>query len=187
MAFRHAVSATVLVAAGGLAGSIARAEDLTLFPAGTQTLSTEVHYVKERTGEPESLASANLGLDWYLADRAALGVEVPVYRAHDEEGNTFGTGLDLVGRYHFLEVGKFTFFGDAGAGVMETAEDWPAGGTRLNFTYLAGLGITYQLSERVSLIGGGRFQHVSNAFIEGRDRNPIFNGFGGHIGLLFAL
>lgn len=187
LALRHAVSAAVLVAAGGLAGSIARADDLTLFPAGTQTLSTELHYMTEYKGEPESLASVNLGLDWYLVDRAALGLELPVYLAHDEDGNTLGAGLDLVGRYHFLEAGKFTFFGDIGVGVMETADDWPAGGTRLNFTYMAGLGITYQLSQRISLIAGARYQHVSNANIEGRDRNPALNSFGGHIGLLFTL
>ena len=36
------------------------------------------------------------------------------------------------------------------------------------------------------LLLGMRYQHISNAFIQGRDRNPVMNGWGGYGGVMFT-
>jgi hypothetical protein len=68
---------------------------------------------------------------------------------------------------------------------MAGNRDFPPHGTRLNLTYQGGLGLSFRLQEDLYLVGRGTFLHISNAFYEGRDHNPAFNGFGGYLGLMF--
>jgi hypothetical protein len=70
--------------------------------------------------------------------------------------------------------------------VLLTTDDFPTGGTAFNFTYAGGPGASYKLREGMVLIGGLRFQHISNGFIDGRDRNPVMNSFGGYVGLSWS-
>jgi hypothetical protein len=71
-------------------------------------------------------------------------------------------------------------------GILFTCDDFPTGGTDINGTYGGGPGISWRLREGLRLDTGLRFEHVSNGFYAGRDKNPIFNSFGGYIGLMWT-
>jgi opacity protein-like surface antigen len=156
-----------------------------IFRKGTQTWTLSGAYTQERTGDDQYLAAFTLGRGLYVIDNAALDVQMPIYYAHDEQ-SAAGIGLQAVARYHFLNINRFSLYGDILGGLLWTSDDFPAGGTELNFTYAAGPGASFQLNERVHIIFGYRFQHISNGFIKGRDRNPIMNSLGGYIGLLWT-
>ena len=181
---------TVFVGASGVAAAPATAPAETssdsdaAFPKGAEFLTLYSGYQNERTGEAQFLATVTGGVGHYFLDNAAIELQGVGYYAKDEEDG-LGIGLNALARYHFINVGRFSLYGDVLGGIFWTSQDFPTGGTEFNFTYAGGPGLSYKLADRVYLNGGLRFQHVSNGFIEGRDRNPIFNSFGGYVGLMW--
>jgi opacity protein-like surface antigen len=154
-----------------------------MFPEGTEYFSLKLAYQNERNGMDRFLASTVFSKGGYFIDNAAAEIQFVGYWGHDTEQDPVGAGLNLSARYHFINVGRFSLYGDVLGGLFCMTDDWPIGGTAFNFTYAGGPGVSYKIRDGLFLDGGIRFQHVSNFFIEGRDRNPIFNSFGGYIGV----
>jgi hypothetical protein len=156
------------------------------FAKGARTFSLHTNYQYERTGDDQYLAQVSAGWGNYLADNFAVEPQAVGYFGHDEE-DSVGIGFNLVTRYHFINVGRFSLYGDILGGMFIMSNDFPTTGTCFNFTYGGGPGISYRLAEKLYLDAGARFQHVSNAMINGRDHNPVFNSYGGYIGLTWML
>ena len=154
------------------------------FPKGMEDFTITINYQNERRGANISLSSVALGWDKYAIDNGVLGYQVLGYYTHDDEDG-LAIGFNAYGRYHVLNFDRFSIYGDILGGVFVGTEDFPTGGTALNFTYAGGPGLMYRINDNTHIMGGMRFQHVSNLFIEGRDRNPIFNSFGGYVGLMW--
>jgi hypothetical protein len=49
------------------------------------------------------------------------------------------------------------------------------------------VGATYQLRDNLYLFGGARYFHLSNAALEGPERNPSINGIEGYFGVMLRL
>ena len=62
----------------------------------------------------------------------------------------------------------------------------PEEGTRFNFIEQFGMGLTRDVGGRTHLLIGVRYYHLSNAGIEGQERNPSNNGVVAYLGLLFT-
>jgi len=178
----HRHIALIVISIGTLA-SASHAE--TDFTQGTREFSLTAGFVNERSGEDRNLTFITAGWGKYFIDNAVAEFQIQGIYSHDDE-NGYGGLVGGALRYHFINRDWFSFFGEFQGGAMWTSEDFPTGGTELNFTYSGGPGATIRLRKGLYLIGEFRFQHVSNAFIEGRDRNPIFNSFGGYIGLMWT-
>lgn len=178
-------TATVIFTITAMHGAFACAESTAAFPKGLEFVALRVLYQGERKGKDVYLANVTASVGHYVLDNAAFEVQLVGYGAHDED-DSVGAGLNALGRYHFINLGRFSLYGDILGGALCTSDDFPTGGTGLNFTYAGGPGLSIHLKDGLYLDGGVRFQHLSNAFIEGRDRNPIFNSFGGYIGLMWA-
>lgn len=153
------------------------------FSLGTHEWNVQARYTGERTGKDKSLTSVSVGYGRYFLDRAVIEGQLVGYYTHDDD-NGIGIGANAVARYHLLVIGRFSLFGEVGAGVIESTEQIPTGGTRLNFTYFGGPGGSFQINENNHLVGSFLFQHVSNFFIEGRDRNPIMNSLAAYVGVM---
>lgn len=141
------------------------------------------------SSEEVSGGSGNLGVGYYLLDRLGVYAEVAGYglsEGHHEDADAAGGGFNLMLRWHFLKLDKLTLYVDGAAGLVEFGEDFPSGGTRFNFIERAGLGATYQLADKMHLMGGVRYLHLSNADIDGSDRNPAFDALEYYAGLLFT-
>ena len=119
----------------------------------------------------------------FLTDGFSFNVELTgaFMSADDRPAGSDGTltgydsgagGLDLVLRYHFIREKDFSIFVELGGGFLISDKEFPANGTHFNFTPTAGMGITYRVYQNVRLMAGARWYHLSNAGIDGQDRNP---------------
>lgn len=96
----------------------------------------------------------------------------------DQPGdNAFGLNVCLVFRWHFLARDTWSLYIDGGGGVLVSTDLVPEGGTGFNFTPRIGVGGTFQLGQSPNrLVAGVRWDHISNARINGEDRNPSRDG-----------
>jgi len=175
-----------LVLGAALAGSVVAAEpEAHNFAAGTKAFTLATEYVRERRDSDIYLANVSAGYGYYFWDNIAFEIHGVGYYAYDD-APAIGGGASILARWHFLNIGRFSLYGDVLGGIMQLDGNFPNGGTHFNFTYQGGPGMAIQLRDSLFLIGGARFEHVSNGFIDGRDRNPIFNSYGGYIGLMWT-
>jgi hypothetical protein len=156
------------------------------FEKGSATFSLTSGGTFERNDASIYLANVTGEYASYVADGIALGMQgVGYYGDHEEVAS--GVGLNIMARWNFLRFDRVSFYGDIVGGTLYLDANFPENGTHLNFTYQGGAGMTIQLNDSLHLVGGARFTHVSNFFIDGRDRNPVFNSYGGYVGLMWTL
>jgi hypothetical protein len=166
------------------------------FDDGSWTFQT---YATGTWGEHDnSLWQLHVGGGYFFIDGLSINLELTGSALHSQDVDLSGEdgdphsgddsgagGLDAIFRWHVLrdrEEGKWSLFVDAGAGIMISSESFPADGSNFNFTPQAGIGGTLRLTERLHLIGGAKWFHVSNAYTQ--DRNPGFDGIQGYLGVL---
>jgi len=123
----------------------------------------------------------------YVAPRWGIGISDPLggdawYRGNFEllaEGafyipfepkDGFGGGITAIFRYNFLPKGPLIPFLEVGPGILITDFGLDDRADGFNFTFQAGLGFHFFLSERTALTAEGRFHHISNAGIEDQNR-----------------
>jgi hypothetical protein len=159
----------------------------TLFPKGAYTLSLNGGYYVEIESPNERVNPCTLAANYYVKDGFALGIEVVGYKLDAKNGfdDAGAGGFNLSLRHHVYERGDFSLFLEAAFGMIYADDEFPPGGTRFNYTEQAGVGVTYRLKDNLFFVGGGRFIHISNAYIHGRDQNPGVNAFGGYAGLMW--
>jgi hypothetical protein len=122
----------------------------------------------------------------YFVDRDVEFIVELAIREFDMPGeDQIGINPMMVFRRHFAldDARDWSWYIDAGIGVMFSADDIPQDGTSFNFTPRAGTGFTYQISEDWRLVAGLRWSHISNARIFGDDDNPSSDGVMFSIGL----
>ncbi|MBA4028535.1 MAG: hypothetical protein C0475_05285 [Planctomyces sp.] len=126
----------------------------------------------------------------FLGKDLEFGFEVGGWFIAQEGPDTGGASLVFDTRYHFWHSrdALWTAFGEAGIGVIWTGRQVPVGGTDVNFLPRAGAGMTYLLDgQGTRLTFGLRWHHISNARINGDDRNPSRNGLMGYVGVQLPL
>jgi len=130
-------------------------------------------------GESGDLYLGHLGMGYYFWDNISINLEFVAGGVDPDFADTSSAvGFDLIGRWHFFESDdqNFSVFLEGGAGMLWTDDPFPAAGTHQNFTPQAGLGLTWDVGQRVRLLSGVRWHHISNADKTGEDRNPGYDG-----------
>jgi hypothetical protein len=158
------------------------------FDKGTFCVSLTGGYYSDVESPNERVNPYTLGANYYVRDDLALGVEVSGYVLDAKDGfdDAGAAGANLTLRHHIFERGDFSTFLEVALGMIYADDEFPPGGTRFNFTEQFGVGVTYRLRDNVFVVGGGRFIHISNAYIHGRDQNPGVNALGGYVGLMLT-
>ncbi len=156
------------------------------FPKGTLTLQGYGTYAGGIDADSD-LGSAAFGVGYYVWDNVSLSLEASGYRVWQSNQNAWAYGMSGVLRHHFLQLEKATIFADVSFGPAEATRRVPEGGTHFNFITRTGIGVTYPIQERLHLMGGVRYFHLSNAQIEGKVRNPSINGVEGFVGVMWSL
>ena len=118
-------------------------------------------------------------------DNFALRFDTVGYRILSKDDG-IGIGVDVGARYHFYQHKRMTLFAEGTTGILYGSTPFPPEGTRFNLTYQAMVGSTYQVKDHTHLLGGLKFLHVSNGFVEGRDKNPATNTYGAFVGVMFT-
>lgn len=167
-----------------LLSGLARAEDPSYFDKGSWTLSGYGSYMKNFTGELAKIDSGTVGLGYYFMDNLGLNAELSYYHndQHGPDADIYAG--DLLVRHHLLHSGRFSLFIDGAAGISYANHRTPYYGTYYNYVLEGGVGSTFQLWDNVNLIGGVRYVHFSNAYLEGPRHNPSINGVQGYLGVM---
>jgi len=121
----------------------------------------------------------HLGYGYFPWKRTSVNVDI--FGAYINSGihdNGVAGGFDFIIRRHFFtfEDERYSFYGDIGGG-LEQQSTYFAGNRKFNFRVMAGFGGTVRISDKVRLMGGARYLHISDAGIEG--------GGGGYDGIQF--
>ena len=163
--------------------SLAQAQAV-LFPKGTWTVQSYAGYAAENK---EALFSGTVGAGYCIFDNFALNLEGIGYGIVQDGPDTAAAGLQFIFRHHIVARDRWSIFADVGESIFEAADRVPPGGTRFNFVLRTGVGMTYELKSDVHLLAGVRYFHLSNAQIEGSERNPSINGIEGYVGVMFLM
>lgn len=109
----------------------------------------------------------------FVVKDVEFSLELAAWYFAQKKQDAAGLNPQMVFRWHFVNNEKWTVFAEAGIGVMFSTDNVPDGGTAFNFTPRAGLGFTRLLNdEGLRLQVGVRWAHISNARIQGDNRNP---------------
>lgn len=163
----------------------ARGEEPGFFARGTWAATAYGTYVKSFTGQEAKMGSGSFGLGYYVFDNVSITGEFSGYYDSQPGRDAQIYAGDLVLRDHLFHSGRFSFFGDALAGISYAYKRVPPGGTYYNYNLALGVGATFQIYENLHLIGGARYFHISNAHLEGPIHNPSINAAQAYVGLMW--
>jgi hypothetical protein len=161
--------------------------ELSHFAKGSWTFQTYAGYLNDLGAEDTEGGFATAGVSYYFVDDVSLGVEFSGYGLTQPGEDAVAGAAGVVLRHHLLHADRTGLFVDVAFAPAEASARVPQGGTRFNFFTQVGVGVTHALPGGPHLLLGARFAHVSNANIEGDDRNPSVNGVSAYAGLLFRL
>ena len=156
------------------------------FRQGTFQLDLAGGYVRDWDRSNSYLVPLTVGASYFIDNTLALRAAATGYYASQENYDASAVGLSLGFHHHFLNSGNWSVFGEVSGGLFYASHRIPEGGTHFNLTLTSGLGATYRLDDHLHLLTGVRYFHLSNAAIEGRDRNPSVNGWGAYLGLVWS-
>ncbi len=110
---------------------------------------------------------------YFLIDDVEVTGQLGVKYYSQPGDDAVGFNPHFLFRWHFVNTGGWTVFADAGIGVMGSSDNVPFDGTSFNLTPRVGVGFTRRLTDDgTRLIAGLTWAHVSNARIQGDDKNP---------------
>jgi hypothetical protein len=158
----------------------------TEFPKNLWTLDGFGSFTDRFAGTPLYMTMGTVGFNCYFVDNISVGCEMDGLYAPQPHDAT-GGGIAVTMRGHFLQGNGWTMYGDTALGLTLFDEPTPPGGSEFNFSVGVGAGFTVRMTERIDLMLGSRFFHISNAGLDGDHHNPSFNGVQGYVGLMFKL
>jgi len=133
----------------------------------------------------EQLYSGTFGIGYtFMADNSVTA-EFTGMQGTQAGPDVVAGGFDLLLRNHLIVRKDWSLFIDFGAGGLEADRRIPTLGTDYNWWFKTGVGATVHLWDKTSLLTGVRYLHISNAHLEGPDRNPTANCTEGYLGLLY--
>ncbi len=127
-----------------------------------------------------------LGYSRFLAQDVEWMLELAAWYHSQEGQDALSLNPAMEFRWHFYNNAKTSAFLNVGIGILGATDNVPDGGSGFNFTPRVGVGMTHQIApDGTRLIGGLRWHHISNARINGENRNPSRDA--PHIYLQFAI
>jgi hypothetical protein len=135
-------------------------------------------------GNHEWMFDGTVGVWWAYREGRTFGVEFHAVAVTQERPrNAFLNALTPVFRCRVWQGRRSTMFLEFGGGFSWSDAPVPPRGTRLNYLTMTSAGFTRRLSAQAHAVASVRWLHLSNASLEGRDRNPDIEAIGGFIGV----
>jgi hypothetical protein len=156
------------------------------FRKGTWAVEVDGSYITPIRFSDDTFYEGSVLASYYFGDDVSIGAEIQGYFVDQPGDNALIFGGGPLLRWHFYEAERFSLFADVGIGASIADHTVPAGGTHFNWTGKGGVGATIELRRGVHLVGGGRFFHISNGNLHGRDQNPSQDGIQGYVGVMFT-
>ena len=131
----------------------------------------------------ESLLGGTVALGYSLSDRVQLNTELSLLRV--KQGASYEVlvpAISPIVRWRSHTHGPVSIFWEIGPGISYATNEVPVGGTRFNYVFQVGGGMSYTFSSGINLVGGLRWLHLSNNSLNGRDKNPDIQAVGIYVG-----
>ncbi len=132
--------------------------------------------------------NAHVAFSTFIAKDIEFAVELGGWYFAQAGEDTGGVNPNMVFRWHFWHDKDYdwTVYGDAGIGLLFAFDEVPDGGTSFDFTPRLGVGFTKELDEAGTRLQLGlRYHHISNARIQGDERNPGRDSLMVYAGVIF--
>ncbi len=123
----------------------------------------------------ETIAINALSVSWsnFLDDDFEWLIEGGLWGFSQPGDDAFGGSLSTIFRWHAWNNDRWSAYLDIGIGLGLHSEPVPEDGTRYDFMPRAGVGLTRLLDDSGTRLQVGlRWQHWSNAHLEGDEDNP---------------
>ena len=144
-------------------------------------------YIAPLRLSPDEFYNLNVSGGYYLFNGTSANLELhAAYVNQADYDSALLGGVSLLMRTHFLHGERWSVFFDGGAGISYADHPVPEFGTQFNFITRIGLGGSYELRQGTYLIGGARYFHVSNARLQGVERNPGHDGIQYWAGMMWT-
>jgi hypothetical protein len=140
--------------------------------------------------EEDTDLNLHVALSTFLGNELEFAVELGGWYFAQDGSDAGGVNPNMVFRWHFLHDPdfKWSFYGDAGIGLLFSTDDVPDGGTSINFTPRLGVGYTHQIADDgARLHVGHRIHHISNGRFQGDEQNPSRDSVMFYVGIIFPL
>ena len=138
-------------------------------------------------GAREWWGAGSFAMSWAFKDGMALVVEFQAAGIEQSPPRSaFLNGIIPMARFRLFERGQSSMFLETGAGVSWSDTVVPPRGTRFNYLIVISGGLTHQLSRQMYFVASARLLHLSNASLQGRNRNPDIEALGGYFGVWFV-
>jgi hypothetical protein len=135
-------------------------------------------------GNHEWMIDGTAGVWWAYREGRTLGVEFHAMAVTQERPRTaFLNAIVPVFRCRVWQGHRSTMFMEFGAGYSWSDAPVPPRGTHRNYLTVTSVGFTRRLSPQAHAVASFRWLHLSNASLEGRDRNPDIEALGGFVGV----
>jgi hypothetical protein len=147
---------------------------------GTHTWQTYASVAAGDYGKGEMYA-LHVGYGYFLWDYLSVNVDLlGAYIRSGIDDNGVAAGLDVILRRHFswVDDDRWSLYVDGGGGLQQQSTEF-SGYRHFNFRLMAGIGGMLHLTDRVSMMGGARYLHISDGGIKG--------GGGGYDGPMFYI
>ena len=128
----------------------------------------------------ESLLGGTVALGYSLSDRVQLNTELSLLRV--KQGASYEVlvpAISPIVRWRSHTHGPVSIFWEIGPGISYATNEVPVGGTRFNYVFQVGGGMSYTFSSGINLVGGLRWLHLSNNSL---DKNPDIQAVGIYVG-----
>jgi hypothetical protein len=132
----------------------------------------------------EELYGLSTGLTYGAREGIALFLSTPVFYVSQRTADALAIGLTGGARWRIARRGRAAGFLELTLGVAHAETPVPPRGTRFNYVFQPGAGVTVGVRGRAHVMAGIRWLHLSNAGHGGRDRNPDIQAVGLHAGVL---
>jgi hypothetical protein len=132
------------------------------------------------------IGALDVAVDAFVFKNFSLGAELTALGASQSGPESFGVSFAVDFRHHLLRWDGGSAYIDGFFGPAEMSARLPAGGTRFNFISRIGPGVMLKVSDASYLMLGARWFHLSNAEIEGAERNPAINGVQAYVAIAHA-
>jgi hypothetical protein len=160
-------------------------DEALVIPKGLWTFETYGSFASQPKWTREQLYSGTVGVGYNFRSDDSLTLELTGLEGTQPGPNVGAGAFDLLLRTDLIHGPGWRGFVDFGPGVLEAGDRLPAGGTDFNFFFKTGAGAAVRLWDKADLLVGARYLHISNARIDGPNRNPSINAVEGYVGLLF--
>lgn len=147
---------------------------------GTQGFGEAWNYNDSR----EELYGVTAGFTYGWRDGLMLVAAVPMFYVSQRTKDAGLVGVTGGVRWRVGSARRAAPFVELAVGVSRAEIFVPPRGTRFNYVFQPGAGLTVAAGKGVSVVGAFRWLHLSNNSLAGRNRNPDIEAFGFQVGVL---